>query len=285
MQEQMEAQRRRLATVPSEERHQAHVMNHSSSFAELRGGSPSGPSGLENTKSTTCPTLGSGGKGEMGTVVDYKAWAIRAPAWYETTSMAVPKKNSQLLVSIRGKPAQVISACVPIELALGPDGIQEIGELLGAYFGVDGCEGLLSAIREVIHGRRGHKPMLEYSLGVAEGVGRIHLQAVVIDQRLSGCVLPENSDLLVDQKAMVLATTNRDVSFSSVQVALRNLFADSQGSPAVSLVTKTRNGAVFPLEKAKTPIGRVDTKVVADVGGEVMAELRVFVAARPASRC
>ena len=61
---------------------------------------------------------------------------------------------------------------------------------------------------------------LMLSMGVAEVVGRIQLQGVVIDQRLSGCVLLENSDLSADQKAMVLATTNRDVSFSSVQVAL-----------------------------------------------------------------
>ena len=85
--------------------------------------------------------------------------------------------------------------------------------------------------------------MLEYSLGVAAVVGRIQLQGVVIDQRLSGCVLLENSDLSADQKAMVLATTNRDVSFSSVQVALRNLFADLHGSAAVSLVTDMRHGA------------------------------------------
>ena len=63
----------------------------------------------------------------------------------------------------------------------------------------------------------------------------------MIDQRLFGCVLLENSDLSADQKPMVLATTNRDVSFSSVQVALRNLFADSHGSGAFSLVTDTRH--------------------------------------------
>ena len=160
-------------------------------------------------------------------------------------------KNSELLESIRDKPAQVIAACVPIELALRSDGIQKIGELLDAYFGVDGCEGLLSAVCELIHGRRGHKPMLEYSMGVAEVVGRFQLQAVVIDQGLWGCVLLENSDLSVDQKAMVLATTNRDVSFSSVQVALRNLSTDSQGSGAVSLVTDTRNGAGSPSQKGK----------------------------------
>ena len=93
--------------------------------------------------------------------------------------------------------------------------------------------------------------MLEYSMGVAEVVGRIQLQGVVVAQRLSGCVLLENSDLSADQKAMVLATTNCDVSFSSVQVALRNLFADSHGSGAVSLVTDTRHGAGSPCGKGK----------------------------------
>ena len=158
--QQMEAQRRDLERVLAEERRWAHVINHSSSFAGLRGGSPSGPSDLESTKSTTCPTLGSDGKGEMVTVAEYKAWAVRAPAWYETNSMVVPKKNSELLSSIRSKPAQVIAACLPIEMALGSDGVQKIGEVLDAYFGVDGCKGLLSAVRELIHGRRGHKPML-----------------------------------------------------------------------------------------------------------------------------
>ena len=251
LQDQMEAQRRDLERLLGEQRCRAHVVNHSSSFAGLRGGSPSGPSGLESTKSTTCPTLGSDGKGEMVTVVEYKAWAFRARAWYETNSMVVPKKNSELLASIRGKPAQVIAASVLIDMALGSDGVQKIGEVLDAYFGVDGCEGLLSAVRELIHGRRGHKPMMEYSMGVAEVVGRIQLQGVVIDQRLSGCVLVENSDLSADQKAMVLATTNRDVSFSSVQVALRNLFADSHGSGAVSLVTDTRHGAGSRSAKGK----------------------------------
>ena len=225
--------------------------NHSSSFAGLRGGSPSGPCGLESTKSTTCATLGSDGKGEMVTVAEYKAWAFCAWAWYETNSMAIPKKNSELLASIRGKPTQVIAACVPIELALGSDGVQKIDEVLDAYFGVDGCEGLLSAVRELIHGRRGHKPMLEYSMGVAEVVGWIQLQGVEIDQRLSGCVLLENFDLSADQKAMVLATTNRDVSFSAVQVALRTLFADLHSSGAVSLVTDTRHGAGSPFGKGK----------------------------------
>ena len=46
--------------------------------------------------------------------------------------MVVPKKNSELLASIRGKPAQVIAACVPIEMALGSDGVQKIGEVLDA---------------------------------------------------------------------------------------------------------------------------------------------------------
>ena len=41
----------------------------------------------------------------------------------------------------------------------------------------------------------------------------------------------------------MLATTNCDVSSSSVQVALQNLFTDSQGSGAVSLVINTRHGA------------------------------------------
>ena len=132
--------------------------------------------------------------------------------------MAIPKNNCELLGSIRGKPAQVVAACVPIELALRSDGIQKINEVLDAHFGMDSCEDLLLAVRELIHGRRGQKPMLGYSMGVAEVVERIQLRAVVIDQRLSGCVLLENSDLSVDQKAMVLATTNRDVSFPSVQV-------------------------------------------------------------------
>ena len=72
------------------------------SFAGLPGGSPSGLSGLENTKSTTCPTLSSDGKGEMVTVAEYKSWAFRARAWYETNSMVVPKENSELLASICG---------------------------------------------------------------------------------------------------------------------------------------------------------------------------------------
>ena len=41
--------------------------------------------------------------------------------------MMVPKKNSELLASIRGSPAQVIAACVAIELALGSDGVQKVG--------------------------------------------------------------------------------------------------------------------------------------------------------------
>ena len=49
--------------------------------------------------------------------------------------MAIPKNNSELLALIRGKPAQVVGACVPIELALGRDGIQKIGEVLDAFFG------------------------------------------------------------------------------------------------------------------------------------------------------
>ena len=84
MHQQMEAQRRDLERVLGEECRRAHVINHPSSFAGLRGGSPSGLSGLESTKSTTCPTLGSDGKGEMVTVAEYKAWAFRARAWYET---------------------------------------------------------------------------------------------------------------------------------------------------------------------------------------------------------
>ena len=160
--------------------------------------------------------------------------------------MVVPKKNSELLASILGNPAQVIAACVPMNMAQGSDGVQKIGEALDAYFCVHGCERLLSAVRELIHARRGHKHLLDYSMGVAEVVRRIQLQGVLIDQRLSGCVLLENSDLSADQKAVVLATTNRDVSFSSVEVALQHLFADSHGSGAVSLVTDTRHGAGSP---------------------------------------
>ena len=70
----------------------------------------------------------------MVTVAEYKAWAFRARAWYERNSMAVPKKNSELLASFRGKPAQEIAACAPIELALGSDGIQKIGEVFGCVF-------------------------------------------------------------------------------------------------------------------------------------------------------
>ena len=174
MHELMEAQKRDLEPFLGEERPRAQVINHSSSFAGLCGGSPSGPSGLESTKSTTCPTLGSDGKGQMVTVPEYKAGAFRARAWYDTNSMMVPEKNSKSLASIRGKPAQVIAACVPIELALGSDGVQKFGWVSDAYFDVDGCEGLLLAVRELIHCRRGQKPMLEYSMGVAEVVGRIH---------------------------------------------------------------------------------------------------------------
>ena len=82
MQEQMEAQKRELPNILSEERRRAHVINHSPLFAGLSRGSPSGMCGLENTKSTTCSTLGSERKGEMVTVVEYKSWALRAPALY-----------------------------------------------------------------------------------------------------------------------------------------------------------------------------------------------------------
>ena len=78
IQEQLEVQRRELANSLNEGRLRAIVINHSSSFAGLRGGSPSGLSGLESWKSTTCPTLGSDGKGGTGTVAEYKAWAFRA---------------------------------------------------------------------------------------------------------------------------------------------------------------------------------------------------------------
>ena len=165
--------------------------------------------------------------------------------------MAIPKNNCELLASIHGKPAQVVAACVPIELALGSDGIQKINDVLDAYFGMDSCEDLLLAVRELIHVRRGQKPMLGYSMGVAEVVEPFKLQGVVIDQRPSGCVLLKNSDLSVDQKAMVLATTNCDVSFPSVQVGWLNLFADSQSCGAVSLVTDTCNGAGSPSGRGK----------------------------------
>ena len=190
-------------------------------------------------------------KGDMFVVAEYKAWAFHARAGYETQSTGVRKKNSELLASIRGMPVQVMAACVPIELALRSDGIQKTGEVLDAFFGADCCEGLLLAVRELIHGRRGHKPMLQYSMRVGEVAGRIQLQRRVIDQCLSGCVLLENSDLSMDQKAMLLATTNRDVSFSSVQVALRNLFTDSQGSRALSFITDTHNGVGSPPGKGK----------------------------------
>ena len=73
MQQQLESQRRELTKVLNEERRRAHVINHSSSFAGLRGGSPSGPPGLESMKSTTCPTLKSDGKSEMVAVLKYTA--------------------------------------------------------------------------------------------------------------------------------------------------------------------------------------------------------------------
>ena len=86
----------------------------------------------------------------MVRVAEDKAWAFRARAWYKTNSTAIPKKNCELLASIRGKPAQVVAACVPIELALGSDGMQKIGEVFVAYFGLDGCEGLPSAVHGLI---------------------------------------------------------------------------------------------------------------------------------------
>ena len=85
----------------------------------------------------------------MVTFAEYMAWAFCAPAWYATNSIAVLRKNCELLAFIRGKSAQVVAACVPIQLALGSDGIQKIGQVLDAYFGVDGCEGLLSADRDL----------------------------------------------------------------------------------------------------------------------------------------
>ena len=74
---------------------------------------------------------------------------------------------------------------------------------------------------------------------------------MVVDECLSGCVLLENCDLSVDQKAMTLATTNRDVCFSCVQDSLRNSFADSHGSGAVSLVTDARHGIASSSGKGK----------------------------------
>ena len=217
----------------------------------------------------------------MVTVAEYKAWASRARAWYETNSRAVPKKNSALLVFIPCKPAQVVAVCVPIELTPGPDGVQRIGEVLDAYFGVDGCEGLLSAVRGLIHGRRGHKPMLEYSMGVAEVLGRIQLQDVVIEQRLSGCALLENSDLSVDQRLwrwLPQIVMCRFLLFKLL-CGICLLTHNVRGLSVWSQIHVI--GLALPLNKAKIPIRRVDTKVVADVAGEVMAELPDFVAARP----
>ena len=154
--------------------------NHSSSFAGLRGGLPTGLPWLESTRSMTCPTLGSDDKNEMLTVADHKAWVCCSGSCYGTNSMAMLKKNSELLAFIRGNPAQVLAVCVPIIVALRSDGIQKIGESLDAYFGVDGCRGVLSAVHGVIHSRRGHKSMAEHSTGVAKVVGRIDLHRVVI---------------------------------------------------------------------------------------------------------
>ena len=203
---------------------------------------------------------------------------FRARVWYETNSMAVPKKDSEMLASFRGSPAQVIAACEPIKLALGSDGLQKIGEVLDAYFGVDGCEGLLLAVHELICGRRGHKPMLEYSMGVTEVVGQNQLQGVVIDQRAfcwkiliflstkkPWCWLPRTvmCCCLLFKLPCGICLLTRKVLGLSVWSQIRVMWL------------------ALPLEKAKTPIGRVGTKVVADVAGEVMAELPVFVAERP----
>ena len=100
MQEQLLAQRRELANVFNEERWRAHVINHSSSFTRLRGGSPSGPSGLASMKSTTCRTLGSDGKGEMVTIAEYRAWAFRARAWYFFPMGLVATHNINIIVPV-----------------------------------------------------------------------------------------------------------------------------------------------------------------------------------------
>ena len=187
----------------------------------------------------------------MVTVAEYKTWAFCARAWYETNSMAIPKKALSYWRLLVVSPRKWFLRVYRLSWRWEVMAYSKKGEVLDANFGVDGCEGLLLAVREPIHGRGGHKPMLEHSLGVAEVLGLIQLQGVMIDPRLSGCDLPGNSDLSVNQKAMVLATTNRDVSCYSVQVALRNLFGDSQGFGAVTLVTDACNGAGSPSRKGK----------------------------------
>ena len=79
-----------------------------------------------------------------------------ARAWYETNSIAIPKKNCELLACICGKPAQVVAVFVQIGLALGSDALQKICEVLDVSIGMDGFEGLLSTVREPIHSRRSH---------------------------------------------------------------------------------------------------------------------------------
>ena len=92
-------------------------------------------------------------------------------------------------------------------------------------------------------------------------------------------ILWENSDPFVDKKAMVLAT-DCDVFFPLVQVALRNSHVIRKVL-RLSIWSQIRVlGPGLLVQKTKTPIRNVDTKVVADVARVVAAESVVFVAGR-----
>ena len=144
--------------------HQARY-NPMSSFAHFNS------RGSVDTKTTCrCLSLGCNDPTEDISAATYRAWVFRARAWYVTSHLPTEQHNAELLAAIRGKRAQALAPTLPFDVTLTTDRARLIGGMLHASFGVDGCEGLINAVKDLIHGGKGHNGLLSYAMRAKETI-------------------------------------------------------------------------------------------------------------------
>ena len=108
---------------------------------------------------------------------------ISSPSMDDTSASSIPHKDP--LEAIRGKEAHLIGACRLIEIALGIEEAQQMGEALESHLGAR-CDGLLSIVNQLMCGRPTQRITLEYCMYIADVFRCMQLQGVLVHGRLNG---------------------------------------------------------------------------------------------------
>lgn len=158
---------------------------------------------------------------------EFRVWKIQILLWWndsEVNMASTSSKVTEVVGSLQGKAAEIVTTQIPIHVLMQDDGMQYIVHFLELFYEGDKSANITKACNEFLDCVRGDKTMVLYISDMRQKLGTLESFGVALPDPFYSSVLLRNSGLDESDRAMVLASTGRDLGRTQMEAALTQLF-------------------------------------------------------------